>query len=258
MKKNIVCYLYMFMAVAVLPAQDDAAAIVKASRDRISAKTVSTRSRMVITAKNGNTSERVIDQYSKDSAQGAKRTIIVFQKPQSVAGTRFLTIENTGRPNDQWIYMNELGKIRRIASSEGGGSFMGTDFSYDDIASTSRNVALDTHRMLREESLNGRLCYVIESIPKDSSYQYTKMILWIDTVTTLLYKIELYGKRNTPVKQLEMSNYQDVQGRITAKQTRMTTLASGTYTTLYIDIIKYDDNIPESVFTTTYLETGKY
>jgi len=230
--------------------------IIRTSRDRIKADTVSTRARMVIRAKDGSTSERLIDQYSKDGPKG-DRTVIVFQKPETVAGTRFLTMENPGGVDDRWIFLPGIGKVRRLAASEGSGSFMGTDFSYDDISSMSRDASLDTHTLLREETLNNNLCYVIQSVPKDSAYQYSKMIAWITKDTSVSLKIELYDKRNTLVKTVEMSGLKDVQGRLTATETKITTIAAGTSTTIYMDIIKYDDPIPEAVFTTAYLETGR-
>jgi hypothetical protein len=202
----------------------------------------------------------LIDQYSKDGPRGG-RTVVVFQRPETVAGTRFLTMENPGSPDDRWIFLPGVGKVRRMAASEGSGSFVGTDFSYDDIASTSRSADLDTHTLLREENLTVAeavtACYVIQSMPKDSSYQYSKMILWIAKDTKITLKLELYDRRNTLVKIAEMSGIRDVQGRLTTTVTKMTTIAAGSSTTIYMDIIKYDDPVPDSVFTTAFLETGR-
>ncbi|MDR0997828.1 MAG: outer membrane lipoprotein-sorting protein [Treponema sp.] len=235
----------------------DAESIVRASRNRIESNTTSTRSTMIIKAKDGAETRRVMDQYSKDDTKGNKRTVIVFQDPASVKGTRFLTLENSGKEDDRWIFLPNLGRVRRIAASEGSGSFVGTDFSYDDISSANRKADLDRHSLLREETLNGRPCYVIESVPKDSSYQYSRMIQWIDRETRVNYRVELYDKRSAHVKTLESMEFKDVQGRFTAMLTRMSTLAAGTSTDLKSDIVKYDDPIPETVFTTTYLETGR-
>jgi hypothetical protein len=212
---------------------------------------------MIIKAKNGSETQRVMDQYSKDDAKGNRRALIVFQDPPSVKGTRFLTMENSGKEDDRWIFLPSLGRVRRIAASEGSGSFVGTDFSYDDISSANRGADLDNHKLLREENLNGRPCYVIESVPKDSSYQYSRMIQWIDKETKANYRVELYDKRATHVKTLESMEFKDVQGRLTPLLTRMSTLAAGTSTDLRADIVKYDDPIPETVFTTAYLETGR-
>jgi outer membrane lipoprotein-sorting protein len=256
MKKMVLALFALFGTVLPVFSQD-AAAIVSASRNRIEAATTSTRIRMVTTAKDGSTREQMLDQYSKDDASGKSRTVIVFHRPPSVRGTRFLTLENAGRGNDQWIFLPSLGKVRRIASSEGSDSFMGTDFSFDDISSASRDAGLDTHALVREEAYNGNACYVIESRPKDASYQYSRMVQWIGKDTKINYKLELYNRRNVLVKTVEISDIRDVQGRPTAYTTKMTTIAGGTSTALLTDIIKYDDPVPESVFTTAYLETGK-
>jgi hypothetical protein len=211
---------------------------------------------MIITAKDGSSSERVLDQYSKDGPLGS-RMIVVFQRPANVAGTRFLTMDNASGGEDRWIFLPSLGKVRRIAASEGGGSFMGSDFSYDDISSMDRDIDMDTHSLLQEETLDGVSCYVVQSVPKDSTYRYSKIISWIDKSRPLMYKSEMYNRRNELVKLMEMSAYRDVQGQLTPMETKVSTLSSGTSTTIYMDIIKYDDSIPEGVFTTAYLETGR-
>ena len=257
--KNKIILIAIVLAVAAgfLGAQESAASIVEKSRNRIKADTISSRSRMIITAKNGSVSDRLMDQYTKKDSKGNNRAIIVFQDPSSVRGTRFLTIENPGKNNDQWIFLPSLGKVRRIAASEGSGSFMGTDFSYDDISSADRNYDLDNHRILREEKYRDEDCYVIESIPKDSGYQYSKMIQWIGKNTLAPHKVELYDKRGNLAKLLEILELKDVQGRLAPMVTKMSTIAAGTSTSLNVGTLKYDDPIPEGVFTTNFLETGR-
>jgi hypothetical protein len=134
---------------------------------------------------------------------------------------------------------------------------MGTDFSFYYISSVNRNTGLDTHTLLREEIFNNEVCYVIQSVPKDSSYQYSRMIQWIAKDTKIILKIELFDRRNTHVKTVEMSGIKDVQGRLTVTITKITTHAAGTSTTINTEIIKYDDPIPERVFTVEFLETGR-
>jgi hypothetical protein len=242
---------------ASLACAQDAVSIMRTVKDRTPADTMSSRSRMVITARNGSTAERVIDQYSKDGDNGYGRSVVVFQSPTTVRGTRFLMMDNASGKSDQWIFLPGMGKVRRIAASESGGSFMGTDFSYDDMSAMDREADLDVHTILREEALDGSNCYVIESVPRDSSFQYSKMISWIDKSNYRIYKREMYGRRGTLEKVMEVSGYQDLQGRDTPTQIKVSTLAAGTSTTIYMDIIRYDDPIPEGVFTTAYLETGR-
>ena len=253
MKKTVL--LIAIFCISLGAFAEDAESIVSASRDRIQSDTVFTRSKMVIRARNGSTSERVIEQYSKDGPNG-DRTIIVFISPRNIAGTRFLTMNNPGKEDDRWIYLPETGRVRRISASGGSGSFMGTDFSYDDISSTSRDVALDTHTILREENFNGLACYVIQSIPKDKSFQYSKMLQWISKDEKIIFKIELYDKRNTHVKTAEMSGIKEIQGRRPTTVIQMTTLKSGSSTIITSEEIKYDEAIPDGMFTTAFLETG--
>jgi hypothetical protein len=56
---------------------------------------------------------------------------------------------------------------------------------------------------------------------------------------------------------MESGSPKDIQGRLTAMNTKMTNVQAGTSTSIQIEILKYDDPIPDSVFTTRYLETGR-
>ena len=253
--KHFLTLAILLISAGILSAQD-AASIMNSAKNRIQIETTSSRSRMVITAKDGSTTERLIDQYSKDGPNGG-RTVIVFQRPANVAGTRFLTMETAAGTSDQWIYLPSLGRVRRIAASDSGGNFMGTDFSYDDISSMDRNVSFDTHSIVREETLNGKVCHVIQSVPKDSSYQYSKTITWIDKGNFQIYKAEMYNSRGEVAKIMEMTDYRDVQGILSPMQTKVSTVGAGTSTTIYMEILKYNDPIPEAVFTVAYLETGR-
>jgi hypothetical protein len=172
--RKFILFSFIILSAVYLPAQN-ADDIINTSRNRIKSDSAQSQSKMTLTAKNGSTSERVIKQFSKDGPDGS-RTVVEFLSPASVKGTRFLTMQNKNNEDDRWIYMPEPKKVRRIAARAGGGSFVGTDMSYDDISSTDRDVDKDTHKILREETLNGSSCYVIESTPKDKSYQYSKMV----------------------------------------------------------------------------------
>jgi outer membrane lipoprotein-sorting protein len=257
MKRFVLPVLLTAALCAGTAAAQDAASIMQTAKDRIQSDTISRRSRMVITAKNGSTTERLIDQYSKDGVGGYARAVIVFKSPATVKGTRFLTMDNASGKSDQWIFLPALGKVRRIASSESGGSFMGTDFSYDDMSLMDREVGLDTHTILREETLDGPECYVIQSVPKDADFQYSKMLTWVDKANYRIYKQELYNKRGAVEKVMEVSGYSEVQGQDTPTQTKLSTVAAGTSTTIHVDIIRYNETIPEGVFTTAYLESGR-
>jgi outer membrane lipoprotein-sorting protein len=254
--KRFICVLVIFTLSAGTAFSQSAEEIMKASRERIKADTVSTRARMVITAKDGSLTERLVDQYTS-SAGGVTKTVIVFQKPASVAGTRFLTIGESGKASDQWIFLPSLGKVRRIAASEGTASFMGTDLSYDDVSSADRKIDLDTYSIIREENYGDKPCWVIESKPREGGYQYSRMIGWIEKATSISLRMELYDRKGNLAKVMEMSEVKTFQGRLTPTVTKMSTIQAKTSTTIYIDIMKYDDPIPAGVFTERFLLTGR-
>jgi len=271
MKRTIFVTLLLALCAAVSLAQTSLSAdqVVEKSRNRLEADTVKTLSSMVITGKKGDTRNLIIEQYSKDDAAGNSRTLISFpntkdssrNNPKSVVDTRFLTLEREGAESDQWIYLPEMGKTRRIAGSAKSGAFMGTDMSYDDIDSANRSADKDTHRIVKEETYKGNgveaACYVIESVPKDKTYQYSKMLSWIDKSTFTSYRIELYDKKGAHVKDMAMWDFADKQGRLTPLKMRVSTLTKGTNTLVTTDSIEYDGSLPEGLFTTKYLETGR-
>jgi hypothetical protein len=83
------------------------------------------------------------------------------------------------------------------------------------------------------------------------------MVQWINKENKVTLKIELYDKRANLVKIFEVVELKDVQGRLTPMVTKLSTLGPGTSTSINVEIIKYDDPIPDAVFTTGYLETGR-
>jgi hypothetical protein len=117
--------------------------------------------------------------YSKDYGKD-KKTIMFLQQPADVKGTGFLTSDynDESKTNDRWLYLPAMKKTRRISGTSAKKEyFMGSDFTYDDMG--NRDVDSDNHKLLKEETVNGQSCRVIESTPKESDGLYSKNISWI-------------------------------------------------------------------------------
>ena len=141
-----------------------------------------------IVDKTDKASSRVIEMFTTKNTKDETLSLIVFHSPASVKNTRFLSIENKGRDNDQWIYLPALKKVRRIAASEGNKSFMGTDLTYNDMG--SRDIDNDTYTLKGEKTVNGRACYVVESVPKTSDgNQYSRRVSYVDKERFIPLKI---------------------------------------------------------------------
>lgn len=207
--------------------------------------------------KNGGVSTRVIEQFGKEDDQDRNRVIMVFHSPASVKNTRFLVLEKgEGRDDDKWIYLPAMQRVRRIASSEGSDSFMGTDFSYDDMS--SREIDDYTYTLLREEEQGGTACYVIEILPKDpADSQYGRLISWVGKNDWVNRRADMYDKAGELEKVLTVERIESVQGFPTPIVTRMRNVQNGHSTLLTVKKFVYNDRFPASIFTTRFLQTGK-
>jgi outer membrane lipoprotein-sorting protein len=232
----------------------DAEALVRAAREYQGASSMQARLTMTIAAKDGSTSERLVDEYMAKEG-GLSRSMTIFQKPANVQGTRFLVVENKGRDSDRWIFLPALGKSRRIAGGEGGGSFMGTDLSYDDLS--PHDASKDRHAILREEAAGGEDCYVIESVAKDpADSQYSKVLSWISKDKSVALRMEMYDKKGSLKKRMEASRLEKVDGIWVSRSYKVETVPDKTSTSIELTIVQFNRKIPAGVFTSKYLETG--
>lgn len=213
--------------------------------------------KMTLINKNGDNSVRRI-QTLVDTGEDQTKTITLFLSPARVKNTRFLTISNDKSSDDQWIYLPALRKVKRIASGEQNGSFMGSDFSYSDMSSTG-SVDDSTHTKLREEMFAGKDCYVVESVPDESKKSsYGKTVSWVDKDTWLTVKVEFYSKdKSEIIKKLTCENFVYKQDHWLAKKVIMHNVKIDHKTVLEIVQVKYDLKIKAGYFTTSFLETGK-
>lgn len=257
MKKIVFFAALIIYSAAGLAAEDSPETIVKAARTQAAITSIGTRAKMEIQKGGTTLNELVVDQYSLRESNGNQRSFLEIKAPANVKGTRFLMIAKNGSV-DQRIYLPSLGKIRRITgTTEGTESFLGTDFSYNDLAYMERDSSLDTYRMLTEDSHNGALCYVIEAKPKDTKSEYAKTHVWIEKDTNRFVKTEFFDAKETRVKIIEISDYRIIQGINTPMVTKMTTLAADTSTVIRILKMQYNMQIPDKVFTPRYLEQGR-
>ncbi|MFQ3621019.1 MAG: outer membrane lipoprotein-sorting protein [Spirochaetales bacterium] len=204
----------------------------------------------------GKVNSRSVEMFTVKDEKDLKKMVVVFHAPASVKDTRYLAIENEGRDDDKWIYLPALKRVRRIAASEGGSSFMGSDFTYDDMS--ERDVDKDDHKLLREEPLGQYSCYVIESAAKDpKDSQYSKRISWIAKDLWVPIKIELYDKRGSLQKVATLDKIEMLQGFVTPLQTTMKNVQKNTSTILTMEQFVWNEAIPAGIFTTRFLETGK-
>jgi len=165
---------------------------------------------MVLINASGQQSVRQMEMKTLEGENGDK-TISTFLTPADVKGTKTLTHEHVDRDDDQWLYLPALKRVKRIASSNKSGSFMGSEFSYEDIG--NQNYQKFTYSGEAEEvDLNGVVCYKGSRIPNDENSGYTKQISWIAKDSFLLQKVEYYDRKQELLKTATFLDYKKIDG----------------------------------------------
>ncbi len=197
---------------------------------------------------------RKLTQYLKDNGTVEKK-IMFFTAPADVKGTSFMNWSySNGKSDDQWIYLPALKKIKRISSDSKGDYFMGSDFTYDDLG--DRHPSQDTHKLLREETVNGVKCYVVQSIPKDEDYMYSKTITWINKATFIGVKKEFYDEDGDLLKIMNVNSSQKVNGIIVVTKITMQNKQKNHKTIMSLSNVKINTGVPDSKFTERMMMRG--
>ena len=180
-----------------------------------------------------------------------------FLYPGDVKGTGFLTwdYDRTDKEDDKWLYLPAMKKTRRISgSSSKTDYFMGSDFTYDDMG--RRNLSEDTHTLLREESIDGHKCWVLQSVPKTTGEIYTKRISWIRQDCLIPIRVEYYDKLNKLHRLLVASDIKQVDGFWTVGKMNMKNVQTNHETALVFKNYKYNTPADDNMFTVSQLEKG--
>ena len=161
---------------------------------------------MILRNRHGEESTREIRNRTKEVEGDGDKSLIIFDQPRDVKGTAFLNYTHATGPDDQWLYLPALKRVKRIASNNKSGPFMGSEFAYEDIS--SQEVAKYTYKYLRDEALDGVDHFVVERYPVDKNSGYTRQMAWYDQAEYRLQKVEFYDRKGDLLKTLIYHEYQ--------------------------------------------------
>ncbi len=188
---------------------------------------------MTMTLRQSDGSERVREMriLGLEVPEDGDKTLVIFDLPRDLQGTSILTVTHPDSPSDQWLYLPSLRRTRRIATSNRSSSFMGSEFTFEDIG--SQDLRQYRYRYLREETLDGTASYVLERFPIEEGSAYARQVLWWDTEEYRLLRVDYYDRDDTHVKSLTVDGYQQYEGgQWRPDRMVMNELASGKSTTL--------------------------
>ncbi len=170
---------------------------------------------MILTNRAGNSSKRVMRSKTLEGKGGkGDKSLSLFDQPADVKGTKMLTFSHGLKPDDQWLFLPALKRVKRINSRNKSGPFMGSEFAFEDLG--SQDVEKYTYKYLREEACgdgNTLKCHVVELKPAYKYSGYTKQISWVDTVAYRGMKVMYYDRKNALLKTLTAHGYKQYLGK---------------------------------------------
>lgn len=210
---------------------------------------LATRAVMTLTEKGRQPRQREMYTYRVDRGAGERWSLTRFTSPSDIKGVGLLTKDYPGDENDQWLYLPALDRVRRVSSSRKGGRFVGSDLFFEDLR--DREVNMDTHRLEGEGKVGKLVCKILESTPVDPDNSvYTKRISWVHPQTLIPLRVDLYQAHSEdPVKRLTAKRIKRIQGFWTVLDSAMKDLESGHVTRIQQSSVKYNQGIPDRVFT---------
>ncbi|MCI0528970.1 MAG: outer membrane lipoprotein-sorting protein, partial [Nitrospira sp.] len=203
---------------------------------------------MILKNRHGQESTRVVRVRTLEVIEDGDKSLSYFDEPADVKGTSLLTFSHKVGLDDQWLYLPAIKRVKRIASADKSGSFMGSEFAYEDIS--SQEVEKYTYRYLRDEVYNQQDCFVTERYPVDKHSGYTRQVVWIDKAEYRPLKVDYYDRKDSLLKTLTFSGYRQYLGQFwRADEMLMVNHQTGKSTLLKWSHYKFRNSLNDSDFT---------
>jgi len=212
--------------------------------------------RMVLRNRHGEESIRQMRTRTLEVDGDGDKSLVIFDQPRDVEGTALLSFTHREGSDDQWLYLPALHRVKRIASDNKAGPFMGSEFAYEDIA--SQEVEKYTYRHLGEEVVDGVPMFVLERTPVDPKSGYSRHVGWYDQDELRVRKVDFYDRRGELLKTLTYHGYQQYLGRYwRADRFEMVNHRTGKSTTLHWDRYDFGVGLDERDFDQNALKRAR-
>lgn len=145
------------------------------------------------------------------SDEDGDKSLVQFVFPPDIEGTALLSFPHFESDDDQWLYLPALKRVKRIASSNKSGPFVGSEFAYEDMMEQNNKKYM--HRWLRDEDCGTLKCFVIERRPKDTRSGYQRQVVWVDKEHYRPIRVDFYDRKNAILKKMRYEDYRIYLGR---------------------------------------------
>jgi outer membrane lipoprotein-sorting protein len=213
--------------------------------------------KMILRSRDGKESMRELHIKVLEVENDGDKSLIIFNTPRDIKGTAFLSFSHKIGDDEQWLYLPALKRVKRIASRNKSGPFMGSEFAYEDMS--SQELEKYTYKWLRDETFNGIGCFVIERYPVDKENSgYARQVIWIDKAQYRMLKIDYYDRKDSLLKTLTFTDYKQYNGRFWKSLTfKMVNHQTGKSTILEFMDYRFGVDLDERDFTKNSLRRAR-
>lgn len=163
-------------------------------------------SEMTLTNQHGQKSTRQLAGKNLEQTEDGDWSMITFQTPNDVKGTTVLTYTHKVGTDDQWLYLPSIKRVKRIASNNKSGPFVGSEFAYEDLS--SQEIEKFKYEYVKSEEFNGDQCEIVLRDPIDPKSGYKYMHVWYNPSKNYrIEKIDFYDRKGSKFKTLLYQNY---------------------------------------------------
>ncbi len=188
---------------------------------------------------------RIATLEKPDESVGDK-SLVVFDTPRDIEGTALLSHAKILDPDDQWLYLPALKRVKRISSSNKSGPFVGSEFAFEDFTAIELNKFSYTY--VGEVPCGDLTCDVLERTPRYENSGYTKQISWVDQADYQIRKVEFYDRRGDLLKVLELKDYRNYDGIWRAHTLSMSNVQTNKQTDFLYGDYTFDNGLAENDF----------
>ncbi|WP_370978319.1 outer membrane lipoprotein-sorting protein [Agaribacterium sp. ZY112] len=211
---------------------------------------------MLLKNKHGATSERKIRLKSLEIHGDGDKSLSIFDQPRDVKGTAFLSFTHATVPDEQWLYLPALKRVKRISSSNKSGPFMGSEYAFEDL--TSFEVEKYDFEFLREDEVDGQKVFVVRSYPRYAKSGYTNLEVVVDQAEYRVLSIDFYDRKSSLLKTLTNYDYKQYLGEFwRAQRAMMVNHQNGKSTELVWDEYQFKTGLSDKDFNKNSLKRAK-
>lgn len=196
----------------------------------------------------------------KKYPQDRTRSIVFFKNPADVRGVGMLQWADPKGKDEQWLFLPELGKVRQISGAAKRESFVGTDFSYEDLAVITQILDWDDSEAradyVRSEEIDGRKFHVLEFTPTGKEISYARIRTWLDAEDLIILRYEMVDGDGQVTKRLVLGDVRKIGTIPTPFAMEMRNESGGSRTVVSFTRVEYDTGLSDDEFTQRALEHG--